>query len=701
MSRILVIAGALLAASPAQAYFFIGCGWDITGYNGSCPTGTRSNDGCGCTSSSAPRWYGAQLSMRIENQGGNGITATDFVTAGRNSARSWTDVSCSTVQIDASQTFAAINTARWGDFNNNSDAHELFFVTSNSEWMQVTGSGAGGTLGVTVSPYSGWSCSDREFFDTDILINGFTQWGWTLDSVEGTVLHEMGHSVGLDHPCLAGYTGCGTGSCVAVMAASGGDYTTPQQDDVNGVCALYPGTPGGLGSACSSPSQCNQGFSCITHQGFSYCSQACGSCPTGYSCQAVSGGNYCVRRSVPGVGEPCTAQCADGAICMSSESGSGGTCYASCNPNLNNCTGGYRCVALQGGGGACFPPGGKQLGEVCSDPTECASGLICIGDQNVAHCERACDPSQPGSCGSGYMCADIGGGEGFCIEAASEGQSCTDRYCFDGLTCVGDGTNYTCHRVCNPDVANSCGETQTCFELSDGSGACFPRGDGQPGDACFDVSDCAQENLCVSTQTGGGQCMRLCDPSNPFCPFDGQRCIGLVGSTDGVCDPPTGGSCTCNTGAGCQSNCVCDPECGSSCACDTTASCSPGCPCDPECNAPCACDTSLACNTSCSCDPDCAGNCACNTSVRCEAGCACDPNCRAAVCTCDVDFYCDDSCACDAECPCECDQYVDECECDCDPDCAKQTCAGSSWGTALTVMAAGALLLRRKRLPRG
>ena len=91
----------------------------------------------------------------------------------QSAAQSWTNVSGSSLVINATQTFSGADTARWGGFNNDSQLHEIFFVRSNAEWYQITGAGAGGTLGVTVSPYSAWSCTSREFYDTDILINGF------------------------------------------------------------------------------------------------------------------------------------------------------------------------------------------------------------------------------------------------------------------------------------------------------------------------------------------------------------------------------------------------------------------------------------------------------------------------------------------------------------------------------------------------
>ena len=68
-----------------------------------------------------------------------------------------------------------------------------------------------------------------------------------------TFVHEMGHFVGLDHPC----TQCDW----AVMSAQA--YTEPEApllDDQNGLRALYPGVGGGIGYGCDDQSDCNVGL---------------------------------------------------------------------------------------------------------------------------------------------------------------------------------------------------------------------------------------------------------------------------------------------------------------------------------------------------------------------------------------------------------------------------------------------------------
>jgi len=556
MKRLLLVAVAAAAigiATPSWAPQYE-CGWVITSFdNQGCPQGYQYNDSCGCGADNAPRWYGGQLVMKVENEGGNGVSASQFAQAGRESAEAWSGLTDSNFQVDASTTLAANSSARWGDHNNNQDEHGIFFVSSESEWQQVTGSGAGGTLGVTVSPFWG-NCGAREFVDSDILINGFVYGGWTFSSVKSTIMHEMGHSLGLGHPCMLGMiTGSCSNECQALMAASGGEYSTPQQDDANGLKALYPGTPGGLGSQCSGPGNCSAAPICVTYQGFSYCTHTCGTCETGYECKAVNSQNVCVRKGAPAVGDTCTGVCESGAVCIST-SGNTGTCYKSCTPGSNptGCQTDYSCVELQGGGGACWPPGTQAEGQTCGQPTpgDCAGGLVCVvttSGATTGTCFRSCDEVQPDSCGSGKLCAPLQGGGGICMAAAQPNADCevTDYICVSGWQCSpADSGPATCHRECTRGQTDSCGPGEVCQDWfgQDNTyyfSTCYPEGSKQEGEACAGM-DCAAGLICVTVATSRTVCLVLCNPSAPNCPHAGQRCDPLSNSSDGVCFPAGG-----------------------------------------------------------------------------------------------------------------------------------------------------------------
>ncbi|MBT6176784.1 MAG: hypothetical protein HOI23_06015 [Deltaproteobacteria bacterium] len=599
-----VLAVMMLVPFQASAYEFLGCGYTVTGYdNNNCPQGDYDNGGnCGCSANAAPKWQSGLLNMVVENQGNNTVSGSQFVDIAQYGADAWSQISCSSAILNISGTIAANNDAVWGT---NSSSQALYMITGTQEWIQVTGSGAGGTLGVTLAPYGGWNCDNRSFSDADIIINGFNGQGYS--QLRATVLHEMGHALGLGHPCLGVYSGC-SNSCAAVMAATGDDsYGYPQQDDINGLCALYPGQPGQLGSSCDNNSDCASGFSCINYEGVSYCSQTCGDCPSGYECENVGGTDYCVREGLPAPGEPCASVCQEGAICLGDPNTGDGVCFYECNPNASN--------------------------------TGCPDSYRCIGFD---------EPS-----GSGP--------QGYCLESAGPGQDCnaTGGVCIDGFVCVSDGAGETptCHRSC--DVSNDdCPSGYGCMALQDGSGACFELGSAGEGENCWNATDCSEGLVCVGSGIVG-QCYYECDPSNPDCPLAGQTCTELQGVDYGICQPvggtdgSTGGGGTdgsggtggdgtdtgngSGTGGGTSGGT--DGGSTSGCSCDTTYSCNFAgdgctfCQCDVEC-VPCACDKTYACDDNCACDVECieescsGDTCVCDTTFGCESDCFCDLECR-------------------------------------------------------------------------
>lgn len=597
----------IFSTATASASEFICGGYTVSGYDSSgCPQGEYDSGGnCGCSASTAPKWQGGLLNMVVENQGNNVVSGSQFVEIAQYGAEAWSEISCSSAILNLEGTLSANSNAAFGS---NSSSHGLYMVTGSQEWIQVTGSGAGGTLGVTSAPYGGWNCDNRSFSDADIIINGFT--GQSYSQLRSTVLHEMGHALGLGHPCLGVYSGC-SNSCASVMAATGDDtFGYPQQDDINGLCALYPGQPGQLGASCNNNNDCTNGYFCLTYQGVSYCSETCGECPAGYECTAVNGTDSCVREGLPSPGESCASVCQDGAICLGDPETGEGTCFYECNPGASN--------------------------------TGCPENYRCIGFEQ-----------QNGS-----------GPQGYCLESAGPGQDCnaTGGVCVDGFVCVSDGAGQTptCHNECDPNN-DDCPSGYGCMALSDGSGACFELGDAQEGENCWNATDCAEGLVCVGSGIVGN-CYYQCDPANPDCPLEGQTCTELQGAGYGVCEPfggssgggetgggtggGTGGDNTCGTGnggtgtgGGTNGGGTGATDSGGSCACDTTWSCNftgdgcGFCECDAEC-APCACDLTYDCDEDCACDvecieADCNGDkCVCDTTFSCDEDCFCDPECR-------------------------------------------------------------------------
>lgn len=443
-----------------------------------------------CTNTTAPRWYQPTVPVRVDRTTvPSSLGTAGWATAIDGAFAAWANVSTSNL------VFQDIGPATNRGFGENGNQHEIFWITNATEWQQKVGGGINGALGVTIPQYG---CGNPgQIFDSDLVMNGvgFTNWsatgascgsGW-CNSARSTVLHELGHFIGMGHPC----TVC---SWSAMSAQSGYDPEYPMAVDQAAITALYPGQPGGIGYGCTTSNACNNGLQCITDDDLSYCSQSCGSCPDGFECDTVAGGNFCVFSAgelagAVGVGESCNQRpCEEELICV----GGGGdyVCAETCSPaGANTCSNGFQCFALQGGGGACFDITQAAVGQFCDNANViCESGSTCVAE----------------SAQGGY-----------------------------------------CRRDCDPNNGNGCFTDEQCIPLQDQSGAvvagaCFPYGSTQEGGACVGPTDCARGHVCLreNQSSNSGRCYLRCD--GEFACVDArQQCIQLDAELS-YCNPTSG-----------------------------------------------------------------------------------------------------------------------------------------------------------------
>ncbi|MEE2901270.1 MAG: matrixin family metalloprotease [Myxococcota bacterium] len=497
------------------------------------------------------------------------------------------------------------------------DGRPNFFWERN--WAQGSS-----TLGVTHYVARGGSCGTLNSpsgninlnctYDGDIEFNDATTY-WTADGSGGTditsiAVHEYGHFIGLGH-CDENGT-CNRGRAVMYSSYPGGVVRVPFNDDVQGACSLYPGTPGGIGFPCTSANQCTSGI-CIDAGSNGYCSDLCGSCPQGYACEANPSNpsqQVCIRDDGTNkdLCEICSwglpNACANSGVCLSGlPETDQGRCATPCpNPNASDgaCPNNYTCVqySFQGGGGGyyCIPKSSDctdlnnftelQLGQACNGNPPCAAGLTCIGI-----CSQSCT-TNPDKCPAGFACETFNfqsGAQSYCAPPVTEGQNCDGiKACTTGPCLLSNGSNNSiCYRECTGNP-NACNNAQSCVQYT------------------------------ISGRTVG-----LCEP--PGVP---PRIIdaGIPGASD------TGIQCPCDTSNACEPNCDCDNDCstntdagttpgpgtnpgddnsnGGACTCDQYFYCESGCDCDLEC--PCTCDQTYACDLDengqeCTCDGECYG----------------------------------------------------------------------------------------------
>ncbi len=237
-------------------------------------------------------------------------------------------------------------------------------------WDETNEFGLGpSTLGVTI----GDATPNQARRNADIIFNGFDS-EWSVDGgavdVGSIAIHEIGHFLGLDHPCgrtpNGQETDCNGGEqSVMTPAWDGGIARVPFPDDEKGVVALYPADdPNGRctgpflkGEQCSCDGECVDGLVCIAGvDGVSVCANECDAdhgdaCGSGFACvlgapqgneaapggcvKAQSGafppGSICQSRGncdkddcdlVPAVGRSvCRTNCEDDSVC-----GAAGAC---------------------------------------------------------------------------------------------------------------------------------------------------------------------------------------------------------------------------------------------------------------------------------------------------------------------------------------------------------------------------------------
>jgi len=201
--------------------------------------GNDMNDTCGkCNSANAPKWHPQVLSMRVNSDVVHkNLTKASWETLVSDAIESWKTIT--NLQL----TIVKDTNTPLREFGQNPYNHVIFWIDQVDEWREFIGAGENGTLGVTSAPYEcqGYARPSRQILDADLALNATSDIPWATKctgsdicyEIISTLTHEVGHMLGLGHPC--------TDCTWSVMTAKGGaNIPKPLSDDHNGLSSLYP-----------------------------------------------------------------------------------------------------------------------------------------------------------------------------------------------------------------------------------------------------------------------------------------------------------------------------------------------------------------------------------------------------------------------------------------------------------------------------
>ncbi|MBR58429.1 MAG: hypothetical protein CMH54_10460 [Myxococcales bacterium] len=501
-----------------------------------------------------------------------GITYDDMRDAIHAAFDAWENVSCS------GQSFSYMSPS------SNPQNGAIYVEATNGEWDPSVGDAAAFT--VSEKKWNG------EIKYSIIVFNG-VDISWTTSSsaslygyktdIQGVATHEIGHALGLDHPHVR----------EATMFFSGGssELRSLDNDDVKGVCYLYPTgsfTTGTVCDSCSGHSNCKDNV-CLSfpwEYNAAFCGQSCNTgtdCPKGFSCENVAdAGNQCVPThdycspsggNIP-MGEYCwgPGMCNSG-ICIPTAGDA--YCTQQCNTaNPNSCPANYACYGGGTSEGICFKKGSKQFGEECTAPLECAS-TDCFSGQCSSLCDTDDDCFGSNICAVGHC---IPPGPFFYGEPCDSHLDCSTGYCATGF-------DRYCSEECT--TTSECPPGASCIF----GGYCEKLSFSAEGEVCQADGDCAPGLDCIQdTPAGFGECRQICDPINDAGCQAGKVCLWFFEPADqkivGGCVEDTGGASVggvCGGGAGnCQPHLICATITGPTGTCVRDCRVSDSAGCDPS-----------------------------------------------------------------------------------------------------------------------
>lgn len=383
-------------------------------------------DNCGvCDDETAARWKESQVQVHVDLEvRPNGLGREEWLSIVQKGLHAWNEVPGAQLQL----VYAGESNSR--SFGESSHTHDIFWIDNAEEWRRKVGGGERGALGVTIAPYNCPSKKGgmREIFDADLVMNAVTAFAWSemcapgekCISIAGTLIHELGHFIGLGHPCV---------NCSWSLMSAQAAFNTPGPlpDDMNGLRSLYPTRSNGfVGATCATDKDCQAPSFCEEQDGQRYCSQRCQpsaqQCPHEMVCDADFGREgvcHFVMGRLAGAaqkGQTCfDVPCEEGLLCVGDHEDRA-FCRQECI-NSFSCETQESCVPLEYGGGVCVRL--SQVGETCNKSSPCAQELVCVANAGSdAKCRKPCDIHQKNTCGLSESCQLLRNGRYACLETS-------------------------------------------------------------------------------------------------------------------------------------------------------------------------------------------------------------------------------------------------------------------------------------------
>lgn len=479
------------------------------------------------------RWEVPEVTYELDVDGWSGISDGSDRQQVKESFADWDAVACSNLGLFYAGDTSVNSVLPTGEESNG--RNEIIWKEDYWPFSHYV-------LGVT-SPLYNW---EGVILEADIALNGQLNWSSTgmaagMD-IKSVAIHEIGHLFGLQHPLQFDDSDPPT---MAPFVNSDGKTATLAQDDINGICFLYPAS--GVWT-CSSDAECPWVVAYdASEEEYTAAYYTCAS-------------GTCVFDNpvfLPGqkdIGGDCDAMedCQVPLFCLPGSTVQ--LCTRWCSSSFP-CPSGFDCLDVWfAENGICAPPGlsgTAEIGDACFTQVDCVSGAFCQDWWSGGFCSVSCfDPANGTGCPSGFVCMAVDDspiGSAVCMPGNSgdkeDGEPCTrsveciSQLCFE--TPILGST--VCRSPCDPSQATPCPEDTQCVSVGDGlpfaSAACIPNGSlphKSNGVDCQEDWECQSGYCFYDWEVDSTTCRSPCVPEVPSTCPDGTACIS-DGNGAGAC----------------------------------------------------------------------------------------------------------------------------------------------------------------------